>query len=72
MSAKGVGFHTTRWSVIVSAADRANPKNGEALAQLCTHYWYPIYAFARHRGYDAHDSQDLTKVSFSTFLSKML
>ena len=55
--AKGVGFHTTQWSVIVSAADRANPRSEEALAQLCTHYWYPIYAFARHTGYGPHDSQ---------------
>src|SRR5215469_17976957 len=63
-AAKGVGFHTTRWSIIVSAADRVNPKNREALAQLCTHYWYPIYAFARRWGYDAHDSQDLTQSFF--------
>ena len=68
--AKGVGFHTTQWSVIVSAADRANPNNHEALAQLCTRYWYPIYAFARRSGYDAHDSQDLTQSFFQYLLEQ--
>jgi len=68
--AKGVGFHTTRWSVIVSAADRANPRSEEALAQLCTHYWYPIYAFARHTGYGPYDSQDLTQSFFQYLLEQ--
>jgi RNA polymerase sigma-70 factor (ECF subfamily) len=68
--AKGVRFHTTQWSVIVSAADRAHPKNEEALAQLCTRYWYPIYAFARRSGYDAHDSQDLTQSFFQYLLEQ--
>ena len=69
-AAKNVGFQTTRWSVIVSAADRTNPKNEEALAQLCAHYWYPIYAFARRSGYDAHDSQDLTQSFFQHLLEQ--
>jgi RNA polymerase sigma-70 factor (ECF subfamily) len=69
-AAKGVGFHTTRWSIIFSATDKANPENREALAQLCTHYWYPIYAFARRRGYDAHDSQDLTQSFFEHLLEQ--
>ena len=67
---KDGGFHTTRWSVIVSAADEASPNNQEALAQLCGHYWYPIYAFARRRGYGAHDSQDLTQSFFQHLLEQ--
>ena len=63
-AAKSVGFHTTRWSVIISAGERASPRNQEALAELCTRYWYPIYAFARRRGYNPHDSQDLTQSFF--------
>ena len=61
---KGVGFRTTRWSVIISAGERSSPKNQEALAELCRYYWYPIYAFARRSGYDAHDSRDLTQGFF--------
>jgi RNA polymerase sigma factor (sigma-70 family) len=63
-AAKSVGFHTTRWSVVISAGERASPKNQEALAELCTQYWYPIYAFARRSGYNAPDSQDLTQSFF--------
>jgi RNA polymerase sigma-70 factor (ECF subfamily) len=58
------GFNTTRWSLVISAGEGEGPKNEEALAELCTHYWYPIYAFARRRGYNVHDSQDLTQSFF--------
>lgn len=63
-------FHTTRWSVVVSAADSTSSQNQEALAQLCTRYWYPIYAYARRRGFDAHDSQDLTQSFFQHLLEQ--
>ncbi|HYY30065.1 MAG TPA: hypothetical protein VE860_19125 [Chthoniobacterales bacterium] len=66
----GVGFHTTRWSVIASAGDKASPRNQDALAELCSRYWYPIYAFARRRGYDADDSQDLTQSFFEHLLGQ--
>jgi RNA polymerase sigma-70 factor (ECF subfamily) len=63
-------FHTTRWSTIAAAAERASPKNQEALAELCRQYWYPIYAFARRSGHDAHDSQDLTQSFFQYLLER--
>ena len=63
-------FHTTRWSTIAAAAERASPKNQEALAELCRQYWYPIYAFARRSGHDAHDSQDLTQSFFEYLLER--
>jgi RNA polymerase sigma factor (sigma-70 family) len=63
-------FHTTRWSIIAAAAERASPKNREALTELCRQYWYPIYAFARRSGYDAHDSQDLTQSFFQHLLEQ--
>jgi len=66
----GGGFHTTRWSVIFSAGERASPNNQEALAELCRQYWYPVYAFARRSGYDAHDSQDLTQSFFYYLLEQ--
>jgi len=63
-AARSVGFHTTRWSLVISAGNGAGAKNQEALAELCKHYWYPLYAFARRSGYNAHDSQDLTQSFF--------
>ena len=39
-----------------------------ALAKLCQQYWYPLYAFARRRGYSPHDAQDLTQGFFLQIL----
>src|SRR5258708_817637 len=57
-------FHTTRWSVIIVAAQGDTGAGKEALAKLCRLYWYPLYAFARRRGYSPHDAQDLTQGFF--------
>jgi DNA-directed RNA polymerase specialized sigma24 family protein len=35
---------------------------------LCQLYWYPLYAFARRRGYSPHDAQDLTQGFFLQIL----
>jgi RNA polymerase sigma factor (sigma-70 family) len=57
-------FHTTRWSVIVAAAQSQVPGSRAALSELCANYWYPLYAFARRRGYASHDAQDVTQGFF--------
>lgn len=58
-------FHTTRWSIIIAAGDRADPN---ALGQLLATYWYPLYAYARRSGNSVHDAQDLTQA----FLAHLL
>ena len=63
-------FATTHWSMVVAARDRESPQAHEALAGLCTAYWYPLYAFIRRQGYEAHDAQDLTQEFFSRLLEK--
>ncbi len=57
-------FHTTRWSVIIAAAQNDTGAGKAALAKLCQVYWYPLYAFARRHGYSPHDAQDLTQGFF--------
>jgi RNA polymerase sigma factor (sigma-70 family) len=57
-------FRTTRWSVILAAAEDRQPGSQEALAELCQHYWHPLYTFARRHGYGPHDAQDLTQGFF--------
>jgi RNA polymerase sigma factor (sigma-70 family) len=57
-------FHTTRWSVIIAAAQNDTGEGKAALAKLCQAYWYPLYAFARRHGYSPHDAQDLTQGFF--------
>jgi DNA-directed RNA polymerase specialized sigma24 family protein len=49
--------------VLVSAQSQA-PGCKEALADLCELYWYPLYAFIRHRGYPPEDAQDLVQGFF--------
>jgi hypothetical protein len=44
-------FQTTRWSVVLVSAQSQAPGYKQALADLCKLYWYPLYAFVRHRGY---------------------
>ncbi len=63
------GFATTRWSVVL-AAGGATPAADEALAVLCSAYWYPLYAFVRRQGRSEHDAQDLTQEFFARLLAK--
>jgi RNA polymerase sigma factor (sigma-70 family) len=63
-------FRTTRWSAILVAAESQLAGSEAALAELCQVYWYPLYAFARRRGYAAHDAQDLTQGFFLHLLGR--
>jgi RNA polymerase sigma factor (sigma-70 family) len=40
-----------------------------ALAELCQIYWYPLYIFARRRGYSPNDAEDLTQGFFLHLLT---
>jgi hypothetical protein len=53
-------FHTTRWTIVVRAAQGGQ----SALAELCRLYWNPLDIFARRRGYTPDDAQDLTRGFF--------
>jgi hypothetical protein len=57
-------FHTTRWTVVMRAAQSQAPWGQSALAELCRLYWYPLYTFARRRGRAPEDAQDLTQSFF--------
>src|SRR6266851_1421435 len=61
-------FHTTHWSVVLAARDRDRPDAAEALASLCSTYWYPLYAFIRRQGSSPHEAEDLTQEFFFRFL----
>ena len=41
----------------------------QALEELCRAYWYPLYAFVRHRGHSPADAQDLTQTFFARFIA---
>jgi len=63
-------FHTTRWTMVMRAAQSQAPGGPSALAQLCRNYWYPLYIFARRRGYSPEDAQDLTQGFFLHLLER--
>ena len=57
-------FPTTRWTLVVAAADPQRKDARSALVSLCEGYWYPLYAYVRRRGYPAEQAQDLTQEFF--------
>jgi DNA-directed RNA polymerase specialized sigma24 family protein len=65
-------FPTTRWSRVVLAGDPDARLARESLAELCSAYWYPLYAYIRRRGYGPEVAQDLTQDFFARLLEKGL
>ena len=63
-------FATTHWSLVLAARDAASPAARAALAELCSTYWYPLYAFIRRQGHSVVDAQDLTQEFFTRLLAK--
>jgi RNA polymerase sigma-70 factor (ECF subfamily) len=63
-------FATTHWSVVLTAGRTDTTRAQDALAKLCSTYWYPLYAYVRRRGYSAHDAQDLTQAFFAQLLER--
>ena len=57
-------FPTTRWTLVVAAADPQRKDAHSALVALCEGYWYPLYVYVRRRGYVADQAQDLTQEFF--------
>jgi RNA polymerase sigma factor (sigma-70 family) len=57
-------FHTTRWTIVMNAAQSQAQGGPAALAELCRLYWYPLYIFARRRGHSPDDAEDLTQSFF--------
>ena len=63
------GFHPTRWS-LVAEAKGSSPEGRAALGELCSAYWYPLYAYLRRRGDRDVDAQDLVQGFFERLLEK--
>ena len=76
VSEEGAGqprqFATTRWSLILSAANSQSEeqKARDALEELCRIYWRPVFVFVCRRGYSMQDAQDLTQDFFLNILER--
>src|SRR5262249_52564966 len=65
-----IRFATTRWTVVVAAADSDPNAARAALEDLCRAYWYPLYGDARRRGAQAQDAADLVQGFFAALVEK--
>ncbi len=63
-------FATTQWSLVLAAGQRGSKGAEEALAQLCSLYWYPVFAFVRRQGHPADEAEDLTQGFFTRIIEK--
>lgn len=63
-------FPNTQWSLIVRASAADPAAREKALAEICTLYWPPVYAFIRSRGHAPHDAEDLTQALFAALLER--
>ena len=61
---EGIGFQTTRWSLVRAA------RNLAALDALIGIYWKPLYFFVRQHGYDNETAKDITQDFLTTLLER--
>ena len=66
----GGRFATTQWSLVLAAAQPGSEGAEEALARLCSLYWYPVFAFVRRQGHPTDEAQDLTQGFFTRIIEK--
>jgi RNA polymerase sigma-70 factor (ECF subfamily) len=60
-------FATTRWTLVMAAG---GAEAAGALEELCTAYWFPVYAYVRRRGFTREDAEDLTQGFFASLLGR--
>lgn len=66
-AASAARFPSTCWTAVLSlkAGDGSEVRE-KALRALCHAYWFPLYAFARHRGLQRHDAEDAVQNFFTS------
>jgi DNA-directed RNA polymerase specialized sigma24 family protein len=63
-------FVSTRWTVVLTAAEPESPAAREAFGNLYRDYWSPLYAFVRRRGHEPPAAEDITQDFFAALLEK--
>ncbi len=61
-------FPTTHWSLVITAGMPTSTQTRAALEELCSVYWYPLYAFIRRKGNAPGRALDLTQDFFTRLL----
>ena len=63
-------FDTTQWTLVIEAGDTSSPEASDALGELFTTYWYPLYCYVRKSGRSPDDSQEMVQSFFVHILEK--
>ena len=63
-------FETTQWTQVLEARDGSDSQARRALESLCETYWYPLYAYVRHKGSDPDEASDLTQAFFTDLVGR--
>jgi len=63
-------FPSTDWSLVASTREPYPSASREPLSEICSQYWYPVYAYLRQRGHRADEAEDLTQGFFMHLLEK--
>lgn len=61
--ARSATFPATQWSLVLRA-QKEGIEASKALNDLCSRYWYPLYAYLRSRNFGREDAQDITQTFF--------
>jgi RNA polymerase sigma-70 factor (ECF subfamily) len=69
-AARGTGFASTHWSVVLEAARQDSALGQAALSTLYRTYWKPIQAFVRRNGFSPQEADDLTQDFFGRLVEK--
>lgn len=64
-------FHPTRWS-LVHRVQSGGDDAVEALEELCTEYWFPLYGWARRVGMAPADAEDGVQGFFADVIRKQI
>lgn len=67
---KNPKFPTTQWTVIRRVQEGNETDAAAAMEEICRQYWYPVYAFHRHYGFDRSDAEDLTQDFFQACVNR--
>jgi hypothetical protein len=70
-SAGAQGFVTTKWTVILEAANSDSDGSVSAFARLYQDYWPPLYGYVRRRGLSPEAAEDATQDFFVSLVEKL-
>jgi RNA polymerase sigma-70 factor (ECF subfamily) len=56
--------------LVLAAGGRSSALGEDALAALCSLYWYPVFAYIRRQGNSTDEAQDLTQGFFARLIEK--